>query len=40
MREFDLVQAAKTAKALKKVYKGKRPKSVWEVLLTPPKETK
>lgn len=27
-----------TSAELKKIYNGKRPKSVWEVLLTPPKK--
>ena len=29
---------APTSAELKKIYKGKRPKSTWEVLLTPPKK--
>lgn len=29
---------ALTSAELKKIYKGKRPKSTWEVLLTPPKK--
>jgi hypothetical protein len=29
---------ALTSAELKKIYKGKRPKSAWEVLLTPPKK--